>query len=317
MERIDLVSSEVNCFSNNIDEAGGYVISKFKFSVPTSLDEARQSSVTSTVLQRSRSNPVRMEDSDDEDIEVPCFSSLGHHNIDELAYDSDGDIDVPRLGGLQTERQLLIEHKQHTSLGEVGLQVWRGSLLLSDYILHHHSEFSGKTVLEVGSGTGLASIIASFCGSKTISTDIGNSDILDLIQRNVKLNNDLVKNDVSIRSLDFGDDVDKFEYFVNVETIIAGDIIYDNDVTEKFVKFLCHLKAKVKKKVSVIVAMEKRYVFTVADLDTVAPAYDFFLEMLSTVKEDLSYEHIEANFPQYFCYERSTEMLLIKIETNK
>ena len=119
------------------------------------------------ILRRSRSNPVGLEDSDDEDIEVPRFSSLDYQDLEDCQVDSDGDLDPPRLsGGQGSETEMRIEHRTRTSLGEVGLQVWRGSLLLADYILHHHEYFRDKAVLEVGSGSGLASIIASFCGAK-------------------------------------------------------------------------------------------------------------------------------------------------------
>lgn len=60
-----------------------------------------------------------------------------------------------------------------------------------------------------------------------------------------------------------------------------------------------------------------RFVFTLADLDTVAPAFDFFIEkldLLSTERERAEYQEIDLDFPQYFCYERSKEMIMIKID---
>ena len=59
-----------------------------------------------------------------------------------------------------------------------------------------------------------------------------------------------------------------------------------------------------------------RYVFTIAELDTVAPAYDYFEEKLKGLcdKENgLSYSYESTEFPQYFCYEKSKEMIIIKI----
>lgn len=38
-------------------------------------------------------------------------------------------------------------------------QVWRGAFLLADFILSEPLMFKGATVLEMGAGTGLASII--------------------------------------------------------------------------------------------------------------------------------------------------------------
>ena len=105
-----------------------------------------------------------LDDSDEEDIEVPRFTSLDY--CEELECDSDGDLDLPRRSDTLAERKLLLEHKMTTDLADVGLQVWRGSLLLADYLLHHHQQLCDKTILEVGSGTGLASIVASFIGSR-------------------------------------------------------------------------------------------------------------------------------------------------------
>ena len=133
----------------------------FVFSVPTSLRE--KDSYDLTVPRRSRSIPVGLDDSDDEDIEVPRFTSLDY---EEFQCDSDGDLDLPRRHERLAERRLLLSHRMTSELREVGLQVWRGSLLLADYLLHHQQQLCDKTVLEVGSGTGLASIVASFCGAR-------------------------------------------------------------------------------------------------------------------------------------------------------
>ncbi len=53
-------------------------------------------------------------------------------NIEE---DSDGDYDVPRSCGVADDLSLVIEHKLSTTISHVGHQVWRGSLLLADYLL--------------------------------------------------------------------------------------------------------------------------------------------------------------------------------------
>lgn len=57
-----------------------------------------------------------------------------------------------------------------TKLQHVGLQVWRGALLLADYILSNPDLFKDKTVLELGAGVGLTSIVASFLADKVICT---------------------------------------------------------------------------------------------------------------------------------------------------
>lgn len=40
-------------------------------------------------------------------------------------------------------------------------QVWRGALFLADYILFQWDLFQGRTVLELGAGTGLTSLVAA------------------------------------------------------------------------------------------------------------------------------------------------------------
>ena len=55
-----------------------------------------------------------------------------------------------------------IYHSLETHLDDVGLQLWRGSLLLSDFILEKQSrgEFYNVVVVELGAGIGLAGMVA-------------------------------------------------------------------------------------------------------------------------------------------------------------
>lgn len=55
---------------------------------------------------------------------------------------------------------LFVEHSKSTLLNLVGLQVWRGALLLADWLIYNNESLPEKSVLEVGSGVGLTSIVA-------------------------------------------------------------------------------------------------------------------------------------------------------------
>ncbi|KAG0242356.1 Methyltransferase-like protein 22 [Actinomortierella wolfii] len=68
---------------------------------------------------------------------------------------------------------LEIRHAMGSTLRDVGLQVWMGSFLLIDYLLEHRALFNGAVALELGAGTGLASIAVDVAGSfeKIICTD--------------------------------------------------------------------------------------------------------------------------------------------------
>lgn len=53
-----------------------------------------------------------------------------------------------------------------TKLCDVGRQVWRGALVLADFLLYHRKRFEGSVMLELGGGVGFVSIVASqFCST--------------------------------------------------------------------------------------------------------------------------------------------------------
>jgi hypothetical protein len=63
------------------------------------------------------------------------------------------------------------EHSYSTTLDLVGRQIWRGALLLADFVLHHGpSLLQGRTVLELASGVGLTSIVAAMFDTQVICT---------------------------------------------------------------------------------------------------------------------------------------------------
>ncbi|XP_076247337.1 methyltransferase-like protein 22 [Calliopsis andreniformis] len=229
-----------------------------------------------------------------------------------ITHDSDGDLDVDR----QREGKLVIEHYVSTRLQDVGLQVWRGALLLADYILSNPDLVKNKVVLELGAGVGLTSIVASFLAREVICTDVDVGEILKLIHRNFVRNNTYIKSKVSVKELNFLNL--KSPIFCDrkideVNVILAADVIYDENITKGFVLTLAKLLNSRNPKV-VYVALEKRYVFTTTDMDTVAPMYEEFLKCIE--KENLSWhiEYIKIDFPQYFKYDRIKHMILMKIE---
>lgn len=237
--------------------------------------------------------------------------------------DEDGDLILQRRGSTLQDGFLLIEQKSSTPLELVGLQVWRGALLLSDFLLHGGKTLlGGRTVLELGAGAGLTSIVAAMFAHEVVSTDIDTEEILELIWANKKRNNKWVKSKFSVMGFDFFSK--KWsnalgEKLKEVTTILAADVIYDNDVTEAFVDSLAKLLAVPPAK-TVYVALEKRFVFTVADLDCVAPCYEHFLQCLSNIRRkppgsNWTVEQLTINFPQYFNYERVKELVLWKISS--
>ncbi|XP_076381080.1 methyltransferase-like protein 22 isoform X2 [Megalopta genalis] len=229
-----------------------------------------------------------------------------------LPHDSDDDLDIDR----QKEEKLIIEHRTTTKLQHVGLQVWRGALLLADYILSNPDLFKDKTVLELGAGVGLTSIVASFLAKEVICTDIDVEGILKLIRRNFLRNSAYVKSKFYVNELDFLNSTwpTFYKERLNEATIIlAADVIYDESITEGFVRTLKTLLSSEIPK-TIYIALEKRYVFTAANMDTTAPMYEEFLKHIETEEQNWRIEYIKIDFPKYFKYDRLKQMILMKIQ---
>lgn len=96
-------------------------------------------------------------------------------------------------------------------------------------------------------------------------------------------------------------------------------MIYDNDITDYFIKTLERIldpnDANRLKDKEIFIALEKRYVFTVADLDTMAPCYEYFLQRIDEMRKQINWklEPVDTHFPQYFKYERSKELIIMKL----
>lgn len=90
-------------------------------------------------------------------------------------------------------------------------------------------------------------------------------------------------------------------------------VIYDNNITDAFVRTVQNLLG-VPPKRDVYVALEKRYVFTITDLNTVAPCFDYFMQQLKKLK-NIVCEEVQLDFPNYFLYDRVKELILLKITT--
>ncbi|CAG9088632.1 unnamed protein product [Plutella xylostella] len=85
-----------------------------------------------------------------------------------LTFDEDSDLDMER----PKKEVIRIEHSPRTNIALVGLQVWRGAFLLGDLLisLGLRGELAGRTVLELGAGTGITSFVASMYAKRVVCT---------------------------------------------------------------------------------------------------------------------------------------------------
>ncbi|TDH03490.1 hypothetical protein EPR50_G00163340 [Perca flavescens] len=230
-----------------------------------------------------------------------------------------------------------IEHTMATTLEDVGKQVWRGAFLLADFILSEPLTFRGATVLELGAGTGLTSIVMATIAKTVYCTDVG-EDLLGMCKRNVTLNRHMIEpagGDVRVRQLDWlqhdlctDDDVEfrwteeeVADLYNNTNIIIAADVCYDDDLTDGFFRTLYRLCSNFPHTCTVFISIEKRMNFTLRHMDVSCDAYNHFRHCLSQLQDledgrcGFRVQQLPSTCAQFLLYERIEQLELWKVTT--
>ncbi|XP_044747227.1 methyltransferase-like protein 22 [Coccinella septempunctata] len=231
--------------------------------------------------------------------------------------DKDGDLIVSRKSK-ENFRIIQIEHSRCTDLDLVGLQMWRGSLLLADWLISNADKFPKDSyILELSGGVGFTAIVASMY-YPVICTDVEKGDLFQLLNSNIKRNQHLVKNQIHILNFDFFTQIIPnfvVENFDKISVILAAEVIYDDELTDAFIKTVEHILNVSSSEKVVYLTFERRYVFTIEDCDSVAPCFEHFLRQIHSSK--LCYQEVPIDFPQYFQYDRIKQMVFCKLSLRK
>ncbi|XP_031629260.1 protein-lysine N-methyltransferase EEF2KMT [Contarinia nasturtii] len=135
---------------------------------------------------------------------------------------------------------ILKENRNKISQGTTGLNIWESALAISEWALQNKNIFDSKNVIELGAGTGLSSlIIAKCCSPKSICITDGHVKVIENLLENVHNNFEKSSDDrfhhgtqtvIDAMMLDWMTITEKFikERLMQVDLIIAADVIYDN-----------------------------------------------------------------------------------------
>ncbi|KAM6912147.1 protein N-lysine methyltransferase METTL21D [Xenentodon cancila] len=116
-------------------------------------------------------------------------------------------------------------------MGDVGCVVWDAAIVLAKYLETTQfyepcsgvNAWSGRTVVEVGAGTGVVGLMAATLGAQVVVTDL--EELQTLLRVNIHENQDLISTgSITAKVLKWGDDVS--EFLPPPHFVLMADCIY-------------------------------------------------------------------------------------------
>ncbi|KAM9345994.1 protein-lysine N-methyltransferase EEF2KMT [Symphorus nematophorus] len=198
----------------------------------------------------------------------------------------------------------LLENVALISEGTTGLVTWEAALYLAEWALDHRQAFTGRTVLELGSGVGLTGItICRSCSPIRYVFSDCHPSVLQKLRSNVQLNGLTDYQTVSVEELDWTAATEEYLKQIRADTVIAADVVYDPEVVESLVKLL----SKILRCLSPEVLPEVLICSTIRNQET----YSGFKQQLE--KEGISHNVITGPVSHVFPYNRVSAIEMIKL----
>ena len=137
----------------------------------------------------------------------------------------------PSNDGIEPQITILESRSVIASAGTTGRRTWEAALHLSKYLWHSgKSSVQGKTVLELGAGTGLVSILCSrWLGARHVTATDGDDSVVEDIQKNLFLNQLEHSNSVYAKSYRWGQSPEEDEGGLtrSYDLILGADVVSD------------------------------------------------------------------------------------------
>jgi predicted nicotinamide N-methyase len=231
----------------------------------------------------------------------------------DILFDEDGDLIIQReskSNKLLNKQVVYIDHHRQTKLDDVGLQLWRATFYLTDYLMYLNliedklHSFSNQIIVDLGTGLGFTSFICTLFNPKRVySTDL--KRCLELAEKNW-ISNKSIFDEISNKNIDciYFKEIDwfnhenlfksnsshhkfllneeDFDFIREASIFIAADVIYDDSITSGLMNTLYKLMTSGKhtKKICII-SNEQRINFNTEYLTSTDTAYDYFKECLN------------------------------------
>ncbi|WP_051678934.1 methyltransferase [Xanthobacter sp. 91] len=147
---------------------------------------------------------------------------------------------VPEVSLHVADEAVPIWHRTEEELGELGLPppfwafAWAGGQALARHVLDHPETVRGKSVLDFASGSGLVGIAAMKAGATSVTC----ADIDPFAVAAIALNG--AANGVALSPVQ-DDHIGRDDGW---DTVLAGDIAYERDLSEKVFAWLLALAAR-------------------------------------------------------------------------
>ncbi|XP_008290716.1 uncharacterized protein mettl21ca [Stegastes partitus] len=128
------------------------------------------------------------------------------------------------------------------SIDSYGAVMWPAALALCSFLDNnrHLVDLQGRTVLELGAGTGLVTIVASLLGASVTATDL--PDVLSNLRANVMRNTKGCRYTPQVATLSWGYDLESTHpsSVYRYDYVLAADVVYHHDFLDELLATMKH-----------------------------------------------------------------------------